>query len=257
MQTVRSNVFILLTLIGTIDFYHFVMLSLTLTLSGDHKVSTKQHLLASFSGTLFIWSGWNLMWWWSSSHIYIGSSAPDPVIYNCMLTGNAYYSNLVWWCDSLKMLVFCMFHKHCQICVFMVLLECTSAVLMHYYCMSDMCWCESKYAHVQYFTIVPTCMWRSHELLFPAGLAVPHTGWTSLLWSGHYGHGAQCTGNWSWQSLERSVILLAFRRHAFICETESRTERERERQRETERERLTDWQLERERETDWLTARER
>ena len=39
--------------IGTIDFYHFVPLSLTLTLAGGHKVSTKQNLLASFSRMLF------------------------------------------------------------------------------------------------------------------------------------------------------------------------------------------------------------
>ena len=35
-------------LIGTIDFYHFVPLSLTLTLPGGDKVSAKQNLLASF-----------------------------------------------------------------------------------------------------------------------------------------------------------------------------------------------------------------
>ena len=34
-------------LIGTIDFYHFIPLSLTLTLPGGHKVSAKQNLLAS------------------------------------------------------------------------------------------------------------------------------------------------------------------------------------------------------------------
>ena len=35
-------------LIGTLDFYHFTPLSLTLTFTGGHKVSTK-HFLAHFS----------------------------------------------------------------------------------------------------------------------------------------------------------------------------------------------------------------
>ena len=47
--------FILPTLlISTIGFYHFVPLSLTLTLPGGHKVISKQNLLDSFSPTLFI-----------------------------------------------------------------------------------------------------------------------------------------------------------------------------------------------------------
>ena len=53
--------------IGTIDFCHFIRLSLTLTLPWGHKVSAKQNLLASFSRILFIWSGWNLILWWSNS----------------------------------------------------------------------------------------------------------------------------------------------------------------------------------------------
>ena len=40
--------------LGTIDFNHFIPLSLTLTLPGGHKVSAKQNLLASFSCLLFI-----------------------------------------------------------------------------------------------------------------------------------------------------------------------------------------------------------
>ena len=35
-------------------------------MGGGHKVSTKQNLLASFSYTLFNWSGWNLTLCWSS-----------------------------------------------------------------------------------------------------------------------------------------------------------------------------------------------
>ena len=50
-----------------IDFYHFI-LSLTLTLLGDHKDSTKWKLLASFSCTLFNLSGWNVIWCWSNSN---------------------------------------------------------------------------------------------------------------------------------------------------------------------------------------------
>ena len=52
-QTVQPVLFIPAMLIGSIDFYHFIPLSLTLTLGGGHKISTKQNLLASFSRTLF------------------------------------------------------------------------------------------------------------------------------------------------------------------------------------------------------------
>ena len=51
-QTVQPNCSYLP--IGTIDFYHFILLLLTLTLPGGHKDSAKQNLLASFSRTLFI-----------------------------------------------------------------------------------------------------------------------------------------------------------------------------------------------------------
>ena len=61
------NQFVSYLLIGTIDFYHFILISLTLTLPLCHKVSAKQNLLASFSCTLLIWSGWNLMWCKSNS----------------------------------------------------------------------------------------------------------------------------------------------------------------------------------------------
>ena len=49
MQTVQPNVFIPAMLLGTIDFYHCIPLSLTLTLAEHHKVSAKQNLLTSFS----------------------------------------------------------------------------------------------------------------------------------------------------------------------------------------------------------------
>ena len=45
---------------GTIDFYHFIPLSLTLTFPEGHKVSAKPNLLALFSHTLSNWSGWHL-----------------------------------------------------------------------------------------------------------------------------------------------------------------------------------------------------
>ena len=47
--------------------YHFIPIALTLTLAGGYKVSAKQNLLASFSHTLFDWSGWGLMWFGNSS----------------------------------------------------------------------------------------------------------------------------------------------------------------------------------------------
>ena len=52
-QTVRPNLFISATLRGTIDFYHSISLSVTLTLPQGHKVSAKQnhgvHFLKHFS----------------------------------------------------------------------------------------------------------------------------------------------------------------------------------------------------------------
>ena len=46
-QTVQPNSFIPAMLIGTIDFYHFILLSLTLTLDGGHKIDAKQNLLCN------------------------------------------------------------------------------------------------------------------------------------------------------------------------------------------------------------------
>ena len=53
-QTVKPNVFVPTMLLGTVDFYHFILFSLTLTLPGGHKVSAKRNLLALFSRTRFI-----------------------------------------------------------------------------------------------------------------------------------------------------------------------------------------------------------
>ena len=43
-QPFQPNSFILTMLVGTIEFYHVVPLSLTLAFAGGHKVSTKENL---------------------------------------------------------------------------------------------------------------------------------------------------------------------------------------------------------------------
>ena len=53
-QTFQLQIVVPAMLMETIDCYHFIQLSVTLTLAGRHKVSTMQNLLASFSSTLFI-----------------------------------------------------------------------------------------------------------------------------------------------------------------------------------------------------------
>ena len=55
--------------IVSMDFYQSVSLSLTLGLLEGHKVSRKQNLLYSYSCALHDWSGWNLIWLWSSSKL--------------------------------------------------------------------------------------------------------------------------------------------------------------------------------------------
>ena len=79
-------------LIGNNDLYHFIPYSVTLMLAGDHKVGGKQNLLASFSCTLFNWSGWNLMWCWSNS-----SWASDFISEWCLLVkgNNCFFSDCV------------------------------------------------------------------------------------------------------------------------------------------------------------------
>ena len=54
MQIVLPNVFIPAMLTSTIEFYHFILLSLTLTLPVGYMVSTKQNLLASLSHTFHL-----------------------------------------------------------------------------------------------------------------------------------------------------------------------------------------------------------
>ena len=95
-----------------ITFYHFIPLSLTLTSPAGHKISAKQNLLASFSHTLFIWLGWNLMWWWSNVSWTSCELQLSKICWNkgnnCCFTdcvskklniGMLYWfdSNLVWW----------------------------------------------------------------------------------------------------------------------------------------------------------------
>ena len=50
-QTFQPDMFIpvMLIVISNIEFYHVILLSVTLTMAGGHKVSAKQNLLASFS----------------------------------------------------------------------------------------------------------------------------------------------------------------------------------------------------------------
>ena len=67
MQNFQPVVLIPAMLIGTIDCCHFIPFSLALILPWGHKVSSKQNLLASFSHTLFNWSGLNFIWYWSNS----------------------------------------------------------------------------------------------------------------------------------------------------------------------------------------------
>ena len=45
-QTFQPNCVMPVMLIGAIDFYHFILLSLTLVFPGGHKVSAKQNILA-------------------------------------------------------------------------------------------------------------------------------------------------------------------------------------------------------------------
>ena len=61
-QTVLPNVSISAMYVGTIHFYHFTPLSLTLTLPGGNMVSAKQKPFASFSPTPFGSSRTNLLW---------------------------------------------------------------------------------------------------------------------------------------------------------------------------------------------------
>ena len=65
-QTFQPFCFIAAMLIGTLDIYYFTSLSLTLTLTGGHNVSSEQNLLVSFSRTLFNWSGRSMIWCWSN-----------------------------------------------------------------------------------------------------------------------------------------------------------------------------------------------
>ena len=95
--------FIPAMLIGTIDFHHFMPLSVAfnLTLAGGHKVSVKQNLLTPFSHTLFNWMGWNLIWWWSisllseSSWIKGKSCCFIDCIRNCNVGMHSVYE-LIW-----------------------------------------------------------------------------------------------------------------------------------------------------------------
>ena len=51
MQTFQSFFSVPAMLVATIDFYHFVPISVTLTVGGGLRVGTKQNLMASFCHT--------------------------------------------------------------------------------------------------------------------------------------------------------------------------------------------------------------
>ena len=53
----QPNPFIPAMLTGTYGFYHYIQLSMTLTLTMGHTVSTKQNLLPSFSHNTFQLNG--------------------------------------------------------------------------------------------------------------------------------------------------------------------------------------------------------
>ena len=48
LKTFQPHFFTLALVIGTVNFYHFIPLSMTLTLVGGHKISAEQNLLVSF-----------------------------------------------------------------------------------------------------------------------------------------------------------------------------------------------------------------
>ena len=52
------------TVIGIIDIYHFIPLSLALTLAEVHKVSGIQKLMGLFSWLLLSCAGWSFTVWW-------------------------------------------------------------------------------------------------------------------------------------------------------------------------------------------------
>ena len=66
MQTFQPDVCTPAMLIGTVDYYYFIPLSLTLSLLGGHKVNAMRNILASFSCTFFNSLGWNLLGYWSN-----------------------------------------------------------------------------------------------------------------------------------------------------------------------------------------------
>ena len=52
--------------IGTINFYHFTWILVTLTVAGGHKVCRKHKLLTAVSWTLFSWWAWSSAWCWGN-----------------------------------------------------------------------------------------------------------------------------------------------------------------------------------------------
>ena len=60
------------TVVGSIDFYHFDFIPLSVTLAEGHKTSAKQNLLASFSYNTYVSTGQDEIWpgvkWLQADH---------------------------------------------------------------------------------------------------------------------------------------------------------------------------------------------
>ena len=61
-----SQTFMPTMLVGTIDFYHFIPLSITLTLTGGHRLAQSKIFWLHFL-MLFNWMLWSFEWWWSNN----------------------------------------------------------------------------------------------------------------------------------------------------------------------------------------------
>ena len=91
MQTFLPKVFIPAMPIGIIDFHDFILLTMT---DWGHKVSSLQNLLASFSCTLFNWSGWILIWCYTVQAEY-----PDTIfVWN--LIKQRIWKLIFWLCQK-------------------------------------------------------------------------------------------------------------------------------------------------------------
>ena len=96
----------------SIPLSHCQFSPLSMTLPGNHTVSAKPHILASFPPTLFNWSGSDLAWCWTSLNLtawsYFGVKSNERMEITAVLltvsnvecipiSVNQFGSNLVWW----------------------------------------------------------------------------------------------------------------------------------------------------------------